>query len=117
MAFGHRVAAAVLLTLTVALLRWATPLRASRPDLFRGAVLAFALVIGQALSGALVVATRLDVFAALAHGIVVSLFFGTLSYMCLQVLPRPSNARESAPAPSRAEPELRPRPASSASGD
>jgi heme a synthase len=110
-AFGHRVAAAVLLTLTAALLWWATQLRASRPDLFRGALLGMALVLGQAASGAFVVLTKLDVFAALAHGILVSLFFGTLSYMALHVLPRPRAAREDSPAVAgRAEAGLRPVP-------
>jgi cytochrome c oxidase assembly protein subunit 15 len=116
-AFGHRVAAAVLLTLTVALLWWATRLRELRPDLFFAAAVAFALVIAQAISGAFVVETRLDVFAALSHGIVVSLFFGTLSYMGLKVLPRPSNAHELATPNTRAEPALRARPAPGATGD
>ena len=116
-AFGHRLAALVLLSLTVALLFWAVRVRAARPDLYWGAVVAFALVIAQAISGALVVETRLDVFAAMLHGIVVSLFFGTLAYMALKVLPRPAVAVAEAPAGPRAETALRPQPASGGGDD
>lgn len=108
-AFGHRAAAALLLGLSMALLWWTARRRAERPDLFRGALLAFVFVMAQALSGAFVVLTRLDVFATMAHSMLVALFFGTLSYMGLQVLPRPAAARTGAPIAGRGDAALRPR--------
>jgi cytochrome c oxidase assembly protein subunit 15 len=101
--FSHRVAALVLLLATGALLWWSSRIRASRPDLFRAAAIGFALVVAQGFSGAFVVWTRLDTFATLSHGILVSLFFGTLAYMCMHVLPRPAVARRALPLGERAE--------------
>jgi heme A synthase len=52
------------------------------------------LIVAQAISGALVVLTQLDIFATMSHGMFVSLYFGTLAYMCMKVLPRPESARQ-----------------------
>jgi heme a synthase len=101
--FGHRVAALVLTILMGALLYWTFKLRANRPDLFWSSVIAFVLLLAQGIGGGLVVLTELDVFATLSHGVIVSLFFGTLSYLCLHALPRPAVARQPAPAGERDE--------------
>lgn len=111
--FTHRIAAFVLVLGMAALLSYTIRMREHRPDLFWGSVIALALVIAQSLSGAAVVWSRLDVFATLSHGTIVSLFFGTLAYLCIHVLPRPESARLATPAIERDE---RFRPATSPAG-
>lgn len=88
-AFTHRVAAALLVAGVIGLLVWAHNLRSTRPDLYRASVAACILVIAQALSGAVVAFTSVDLFSALAHAALVGLFFGVLTYLCLHVLPVP----------------------------
>ncbi len=107
--FAHRLAAGLLSLGVAALFLWCWRRLARRPDLARASGATLVLVILQALSGAAVVFTRLDLFSALSHGALVTLFFGALSYVCLHVLPRPTTVREReratgpyAPAPSRA---------------
>jgi cytochrome c oxidase assembly protein subunit 15 len=95
--FGHRVSALVLMLSVIALLAFAMRLRDQRPDLFWGSALAAGLVLAQGLSGAIVVWTRMDVFATLSHGMLVSLYFGTLCYLALHTLPRQRNVEEVSP--------------------
>ncbi len=101
--FTHRIAAFVLVIGMAALLWYTVRMREQRPDLFWGSVIALVLVVAQSIGGAAVVWTRMDVFATLSHGTIVSLFFGTLAYLCIHVLPRPESARLDAPAPERSE--------------
>jgi cytochrome c oxidase assembly protein subunit 15 len=90
--FGHRVSALVLMLGVVAMFVVATRLRARRPDLFWASAACAGLVLAQGMSGAIVVWTRLDTFATLSHGMLVSLFFGALCYLALHTLTRPGNA-------------------------
>ncbi|HMM40416.1 MAG TPA: heme A synthase [Thermomicrobiales bacterium] len=92
-AFGHRVSAAVLVIGMAALLYWTRGLRRTRPDLFWGSILAVAFVIAQAIGGGIVVLTQVDTLATMSHSILVSLFFGTMAYLSVHVLPRPEAAR------------------------
>lgn len=92
--FAHRLAAAVLAGCIVALLLWSWGFRSSRPDLFRASAVSLTAVVLQALSGAVVVYSRLDIFSALAHAALAGLLFGSLAYLCLHALPR-SAARAS----------------------
>ncbi|GAC1462601.1 MAG: heme A synthase CtaA [Chloroflexota bacterium] len=85
--FAHRLAAGVLMAAVLLLAAWSFHLRERRPDLFRGSAIALVAVALQALSGAVVVFTRLDIFSALAHAALAGLLFGSLSYVCLHVLP------------------------------
>lgn len=96
-AFTHRVAAGLLVLGVVALAVWARRLGTTRPDLARGAALASGLVVLQALSGAVVAFTEVDLFSALAHAALVGLFFGTLCYLCMHVVPVPRRALASGP--------------------
>lgn len=85
--FIHRLAALGAIAL-LALLAWQTwQQRTWRPDLLRGSLTALVLVIAQALTGALVVATRLGLWSALLHAGVMALLFGTLADVCLGMLP------------------------------
>lgn len=86
-AFAHRLAAGTLTLGLIALVAWAARIRNVRPDLFAGSLLALAFVILQALSGALVVATNLDLFSALAHAGLVALLFASLCYLVMRVTP------------------------------
>jgi cytochrome c oxidase assembly protein subunit 15 len=88
-AFLHRTLAALLAIGIVMLVIWVSRIRAERPDLFRAALAALALVLMQALAGAAVVWTDMDIFSALAHAATVGLMFAALTYLSMHVLPRP----------------------------
>ncbi|PWT74492.1 MAG: hypothetical protein C5B60_06615 [Chloroflexi bacterium] len=92
-AFDHRFAALFLIIGTLALLLWARRIRAMRPDLYRGSLIAFLAVLAQALAGALVVFTRVAEASQMLHAGVVSIIFGALCYVALQTLPRPAAVR------------------------
>ena len=91
--FTHRITGGLILFGVVGLIYWASKLRDRRPDLFWSTLISGVLIVAQAASGAFVVLTQLDTFATLSHGMFVSLFFGTLAYLCMQVLPRHESAR------------------------
>ncbi|HET8908870.1 MAG TPA: COX15/CtaA family protein [Ktedonobacterales bacterium] len=102
-AFTHRVAAFVLLVGTTWLFIWARSTRSERPDLYRGSFWALLAVAAQVLAGALVALTHVARYSQLIHAGLVALLFGSLIYVCLQTLPRPTGARapaEKAPPPS-----------------
>lgn len=85
----HRIAA-LLIGLTIGvLLVWAWKLRAARPDLFHLSALAMALVIAQALAGAIVVYSGLQLLATLTHAGLMALLFVTLADGVRLVLPPP----------------------------
>jgi cytochrome c oxidase assembly protein subunit 15 len=85
--FVHRLAALVLVVWLGVLASWSWKLRAERPDLARGSLASIGLVALQSLAGAYVVFSNLGLFSALAHAGVMSLLFGSISYLCLQSLP------------------------------
>lgn len=100
--FSHRLAA-VFLTLGIGwLFLWCWRARAVRPDLAWASVLTLAMLLGQSATGAAVVFSRLNLFSALSHGAVVTLYFGALAYICFGMLPRPRAVRESADFPAAA---------------
>lgn len=92
-AFGHRVSAAVLIVGMMALLYWTRGLRQTRPDLFWGSIVAVGFVVAQAIGGGIVVLTQVDMLATMSHSVIVSLFFGTMAWLSVHVLPRPESAR------------------------
>lgn len=103
-AFAHRLAALVLVIGVSALVTWAYQFHESRPDIFLAARVSVTLVLLQAASGAFVEATHLDLFSALLHAGLVALLFGTLAYLCLQVVRVPNAVRTASMA--RTSPEL-----------
>ena len=103
-AFAHRLGALGAALLILGLLYWSARLRDTRPDLYWASLAATVLVVLQSLSGALVVWTRLDVFSTLAHAGLVTLLFGSLSYICYHVLPLPRGAESRSEAASRTAP-------------
>jgi cytochrome c oxidase assembly protein subunit 15 len=84
----HRFAAGVLVLLLLGLWLQARRARAVRPDLYRAGTAAFALVLVQALSGGLVVLSRLELFTLLLHAALVALLFASLCYMAYQLIPQ-----------------------------
>lgn len=91
--FTHRVAALILTFGTLWLSIWARRMRIARPDLYWGSVAALVFVLLQALDGAIVVYSRLDIFSTLSHSGFVALLFGAMCYLCMHVLTRPRSAR------------------------
>jgi cytochrome c oxidase assembly protein subunit 15 len=90
----HRSIALGLVILCVSLWVQARRLPVDRPDLRRGAALSVALVLAQALSGGLLVYTRLALPAFLLHVSIVSCLFATLAYVALQSTPEPVRRRQ-----------------------
>jgi heme a synthase len=83
----HRVGAAVLTLLIIGLFLAARKTRASRPDIYIAAMASVILVICQAISGGIVVLSRLAILSTLAHSFFIALLFGTLAYMCMHTFP------------------------------
>ncbi len=90
--FTHRLSALILSLLVVWLVVWAWKMRAGRPDLFAGSLVALGTVLLQGASGAWVVNTQLDTFSTMFHGVFISIFWGALTYLGLHVIPRQPDA-------------------------
>lgn len=100
--FTHR-AAAFLGVILLAVLAWsARRVKDERPDVYKGSLLAFAGIVLQAASGAVSVLSRLALPAMMVHSAVITLLFGVLSYLCLQVMPEPAPAAAPAARPAPA---------------
>jgi cytochrome c oxidase assembly protein subunit 15 len=87
--FTHRIGAGLLTLLIIALFVEARKTRASRPDLYVGSAAAMVLVLCQAITGGIVVLSRLAILSTLAHSFFVALLFGTLAYMAMHTFPLP----------------------------
>ena len=87
--FAHRFAAllAVLFLIGLAVRAWG--FRKLRPDVAGASIVAVVLIFAQSLTGAVVVSTGMALFSALLHAGVMALLFGSVSYLCLRVLPLP----------------------------
>ncbi|HWI63177.1 MAG TPA: COX15/CtaA family protein [Symbiobacteriaceae bacterium] len=82
--FIHRLAAAFL---TLMIIRMAFMARRERPDLRRAAWLAVVLVVAQVLAGALFGLGYINLATQQLHTALITLLWGTLSYLCLRVQP------------------------------
>lgn len=96
---GHRLLALALTLAVVVLFVWARRLRDDRRDIYLAAHAAMALVVLQALVGAIMVWSRMDLLAMLAHAGVVGLLFATLTYLGIHVLPLPARRPAAVPRP------------------
>jgi cytochrome c oxidase assembly protein subunit 15 len=90
----HRLAAGAILMLVAALAVWSWRFRLERGDLHRLSVLALFLVLAQALAGAIVVYSGLQLLATLTHAALMALLFVTLSDSVRLVLPPPRRATD-----------------------
>lgn len=91
--FSHRISALILTLGVIALAAWCWRQRATRPDLAWASVVAVVALLLQSAAGAAIVFTRLSLYSALAHSAIITVYFGALAYICLNVLPRPLAAR------------------------
>lgn len=85
--FLHRLAAAGAAFLITWLALRSRKWRASRPDLYRGSLAAWGLVLTQVAMGGVLVATHIALWATLVHGALVALLFASLAYMAFEALP------------------------------
>ena len=90
----HRLAALGIMLLVGVLLVWAWQFRVARVDLFRNMVLVSILVMAQALVGAILVYSGLQLLAALGHAALMALLFVTLSDGIRLVLPPPERVTD-----------------------
>lgn len=80
---GHRAAAGLIFVwIFIAMIR-AIKHHKHQKVIYWGWIIAFTLVSLQVLSGAIVVLTRLNLFVALAHALLIACLFGVLSYLLL----------------------------------
>jgi heme a synthase len=80
---GHRaVAGLIFIWIFIAMVR-AIKYHKHQSVIYWGWIIAFTLVSLQVLSGAFVVLTRLNLFVALAHALIIACLFGVLSYLLL----------------------------------
>jgi cytochrome c oxidase assembly protein subunit 15 len=83
----HRMAAGAILLLVFALVVWSYRFRIERQDLHQLSLLALLLVLAQAVAGAVVVYSGLQLLATLTHAALMALFFVTLADGVRLVLP------------------------------
>lgn len=84
--FLHRVGAGLAMILVIRLALLARTYAADRPDLLRASYLALFLIMLQAASGALMAVGIFNLLTQMLHSAIITLFWGSLSYLCLQVL-------------------------------
>lgn len=85
-AFGHRIAAFLVLLGVLWLVYLAKPYATVRRDIYSGSIIALLFVLLQVLSGAAVVLSGYHLIALMAHATFISLFFGSMSFLAFQVL-------------------------------
>jgi len=92
--FIHRLAASVFLLSVCWLYIEVSRHCRNRKDLYFGSLLSLVLAVAQVLSGAVVVWTKLQLFPALLHNMIISFLFGILCYMCFQTLSKTQSKDE-----------------------
>ncbi|MFY4773734.1 COX15/CtaA family protein [Metabacillus sp. RGM 3146] len=91
---GHRTAAGILF-IWIALAAWhAIKHHKHEKVLYYGWMITFVLVCLQAVTGALSVLTKLNMFFTMAHGFIIACLFGVLTYFLLLVTRNKVNRRE-----------------------
>lgn len=90
--FAHRVAAGLALFIVGWVLWRAAKEKETRPDIYKGALASFALLVAQVLGGGFVILSRLTITSMMLHSIIVTLLFGAQSLLCLQSFREPKEA-------------------------
>ncbi|SDN24088.1 COX15/CtaA family protein [Alkalicoccus daliensis] len=81
--FGHRVAAGLLfISILIMFIQMLKTQVSNKPLLYSGS-LSMIFITAQVISGAVVIFTGFTLYATMAHAIIVSLLFATISYMSL----------------------------------
>lgn len=83
--FGHRVAAAITLFLIAYITFIAVRRYKERRDIYWGSVVSLVLIVLQVISGALTIWFNLNLVTSLVHTTLISVLFGMLCYLALQV--------------------------------
>lgn len=83
--FGHRIASVLAFVLITYMAVLAVRHYKERKDIFWGSVSAFILIVLQILSGGLTVLTSVNLFTSLIHTTIVSVLFGAICYVALQI--------------------------------
>lgn len=94
----HRLAAALAVVAVTVVWALAAREKQRRPDVYRGAVVAFWTLVGQVVTGGVQVLTRIDLNWTMLHSAIVILHVGALSYLAMQVMPEP-DAQATVPSP------------------
>lgn len=97
--FMHRLSALGGALVIAWLLYLAYQERKARPDIYKAALWSMGLIIAQSIFGGMSVLNRLETFTVMMHSAVITVLFGVLSYICLQVTPEPELAASRAPQP------------------
>jgi heme a synthase len=80
---GHRFAASILvLTILIMFIQMLKSHVKNKPLLYSGSF-SLMLILSQAASGAIIIFTGFTLYATLSHAVIVSVLFGTLSYMTM----------------------------------
>lgn len=83
--FGHRIAAALSFILIAYITYLAVRHFKQRKDIYLGSLTAFALIVLQVVSGGLTVLSGINLITSIVHTTIVSVLFGVLCYISLQV--------------------------------
>lgn len=98
--FSHRLLAASLMLLIFGLAFWARSFKSDYPELSSVLNVASVAIVGQALAGAFVVNTRLDLWTTLLHAALMAILFVMICDACRMVWSaRPRSARSAPDAP------------------
>lgn len=98
--FSHRLLAASLMLLIFGLAFWARSFKSDYPELASVLNVASVAIVGQALAGAFVVNTRLDLWTTLLHAALMAILFVMICDACRMVWSaRPRSARSAPDAP------------------
>lgn len=100
--FLHRLGAALATILVIRTVVMASRYDALRPGIRRSANVALLLILAQVVSGAVIAVGNLNLMTQMAHSAIVSLYWGALTVLCLQVshIPAPAAHTPAAHAPS-----------------
>lgn len=80
---GHRTAAGIIFVWLAYIAYLAITQYKKEKVVYWGAIISFILVCLQAIAGALIIITRLNLFIALSHALFITCLFGVLSYLVL----------------------------------
>ncbi|MDB4896330.1 MAG: heme oxygenase, partial [Firmicutes bacterium] len=90
--FLHRVGAALAAILVIRTAILASRYDGVRPGIRRTANVALLLILAQVVSGAVIALGNLNLMTRMTHSAIVSLYWGALTVLCLQVTALPARA-------------------------
>lgn len=88
--FTHRLFALGALIALIVLARYAFREREARPDVYKASVASVVLVTLQVLNGGVIILTELSLSMVMVHSALITLLFGVLAYVAMQVMREPT---------------------------